>query len=164
MKYFRDVRTRVIPHSDRGSLRASRCCQGKSLAGINSVFPRGAETRTSPEPSRVRPRSPPSRIPDEPGSSSCQDRSFIFLPHQRLLARSAAVESGGCFLLFRSEFALWSAGNQTPGSNACLCLALLPPTRKGVFACAATDLSAGSPRESCTACCGNHEQRVFLLE
>jgi len=82
---------------------------------------------------RERGRSSHSRTPGEPGSSSCQDRSFTSSPHQRLLACSAAAKSRVCFLLFRSEFALWSVGNQTPGSNACLCSALLQQTCKGVL-------------------------------
>lgn len=109
-RVFRDVRTRIIPRSDQGSLHALRCCRGQSLAGINSVFPRGAGTQTCSEWSRVQPCLLPSHIPDKPGRSSCQDWSFIFLPHQRLLTCSGAAESRGSFLLFRSECAFWSVG------------------------------------------------------
>lgn len=77
---------------------------------------------------RERGCAPPSRIPDKPGSSSWQDWKFMFLPHQRLSTCSVAAESRDCFLLFRSEFAVWSVGKQTSGSNACLYLALLQQT------------------------------------
>lgn len=130
---FRDVCTQLIPCSDWGSLCASCCCQGVSLTGIHLVFPQGARTQTSPELLRVWQHSPHSCIPDKPGSSSCQCWSFISLPHQRLLACSLAAESQGCFPLFRSEFTLWSVGNQTPRSNTSLCLALLQQTCKGVL-------------------------------
>lgn len=117
---FRDVCTQLNPRSDWGSLCASCCCQGVSLTGIHLVFPEGARTQTSPKLLQVWQHSPHSCIADKPGSSSCQCWSFISLPHQRLLASSLAAESQGCFPLFRSEFTLWSVGNQTPGSNTSL--------------------------------------------
>lgn len=39
-----------------------------------------------------------------------------------------------------------------------------PTDMQGSFVCVQTDLSLCSPRESCTACSGNHEQWAFFLE
>lgn len=79
---FRHVHTGVIPRSERAFLCASWCCRWQSLPGINSIFPWGAGMRTSPELSWAWPCSPPSHIPDKPGSSSCQDCS-LYLYHTR---------------------------------------------------------------------------------
>lgn len=45
---------------------------------------------------------------------------------------AAAAESEVCFLLFYSEFTFSYTRNQTPGSNACLWLASLQQTCRGV--------------------------------
>lgn len=130
---FRDVRTHVIPRSDQGSLCTSRCCWGSPRQELIH-FSHGEPGRELPLNHR---ECGHARIPltyqTSQAAALVRTEVFVCLPHQRLLACSVAAESGGCFLLFRSEFGLWSAGNQTPGSNAYLCSTLLQQTCKGVL-------------------------------